>query len=130
MDTIFAVPMRQNNDNLLDSGHQLLADWVAAVSNIQQINVRFDILSMDAGSEIIVSHYLYNGPTEVKHGVTVWQDDNVPKKVSIGFSRGDMDDNTAINCTIRTVGRARFSIDVISFDIGEDVPEWDTELPW
>ena len=126
MDTIFAVPMRQNNNNLLDSGHQLLSTWVPNVNNIQQLNVRFEVLSINVGTEIIVSWYLYNGAQNTAHGVHIRAEIG---KYSLGFSRGDFDDTTAIAATVRTVGRSRFAFDVVSFDIGEGVPGWDDPLP-
>lgn len=127
METLFAAPMRQNNNNLLDSGHQLLSDWVVDIAQIQQLNVRFEVISMNTGTEIIISHYLYNGVVNTKSGIKII---DVIGKTSIGFSRGDFDNTSAVAATVRTVGRARFSFDVVSFDIGEDVPEWDDPLPF
>ncbi len=120
METIFAVPMRNNNNNLLDSGLVLLSDWVI-VAEIGGIRLRIDCVSIDGGAEILLNYTLFNNSSPTGGGSNSI---DVIRKYDMEFGRSDFDNTTEVRCTIETIGSARFSIEALSVAIGEDVPEW------
>lgn len=120
MQTIFAAPMRQNNNTTLDSGLQRLSDWVADVSAVGGIHLRIDCSSIDAGDQLIVHYAMFNGGVEVGSSQRVI---SAPGKYEIGFSRGDFDNTSDIQGTVQVVGRSRFSLEVLTSAKGEDIPD-------
>ena len=116
METIFAVPMRNNNNNLRESGDQLLDDWVTW-GTFHKLQARFVVETIDVDGEIIVTYILRNGATilfESNSYITEVGD------FQFGFMHGATDVTTIINATVQTVGQARFSINVSAFERGED----------
>ena len=120
MESLFAIPMRQNNNNILNSELILLSDWMT-VADVGGIHLRIDCISINLDAEIIVNYIMRNGDVEMGSGGVTFSEIG---KHEIVFSRSDFDDTTTIQGNIQVVGRARFSVEILKSDKGEDLLEW------
>lgn len=120
MQSLWSTPMRNNNNRLYESGDVLLSDFITVVDT-GGIHLRIDCASIDPGNSIVVDYAMLNSGVETGSGGGVY---DAPGKHEIVFSRSDFDDATTIRGTIQTVGRARYSIDILSSANGEDILEW------
>ena len=120
METIFAVPMRNNNNNFQESGDILLSDWVA-VADLGGIHVRIVCETISGGSEIRVVYQMLNSGVEMGAGSRIF---DAVGYHEVRFSRSDFNDTTTVRGSIEAVGSARFSIEILSHDKGAGLLEW------
>ena len=118
METIFSVPMRTNNGDRYESGDRRLGD-IIDFAIFDHITVKIGIDSIQAGDSILVSYTLLNSANPF-----LSQDILITEAVDhyFDFAASDIGPDTMVNGIIHTNGRARYSVNIVAMESGEDYP--------
>lgn len=118
MQTIFSVPMRTNNNNDYLSGDIRFGD-IFDFTQHDRITAVVAVEVCNPGNSILISVKFLDGVVQLSK-----QDRLItaPEDYYMSFWGGMFNTDTLINASIHTNGQARFSIDIVALQSGEDYP--------
>jgi hypothetical protein len=110
--------MRTNNNTNYESGNRRLGDFID-FANFGYIGVKIGIESISSGDSILVQYHFANGAQ-----VFTSQDYLITEEADQYFSsaNSNMGPDTVVNGSIHTNGRARYSVEIVVFEPGEEFP--------